>query len=122
MSRPADGRHGDAALLPGVDLAAFAVAFATRLRRRGVPVDVTRTDDFVRALTVSPPDSPRRLYWAARVCLVRRPSEIEILDGLFADAAPDPPVRTDPAIAAGGDALVSLPGAGAVQEAGLPWA
>lgn len=122
VSRPADGRHGDAALLPGVDLAAFAVAFAARLRRRGVPVDVTRTEDFIRALTVSPPDSPRRLYWAARVCLVRRPSEIEILDALFADAAPDPLVRSVPTVAADGDALVSLPGAGAEQGGGLPWA
>jgi uncharacterized protein with von Willebrand factor type A (vWA) domain len=124
VSRPADGPRGDAALLPGVDLAAFAVAFAVRLRRRGVPVDITSAGDFVRALTVSPPDSPRRLYWAARVCLVRRPSEIEILDALFADAAPDPHARSELADATAGDddAPAFPPRAGARREGGLPWA
>jgi uncharacterized protein with von Willebrand factor type A (vWA) domain len=127
VSRPAEARHADGAPLPGVDLAAFAVAFAARLQERGVPVDITRTGDFIRALTVSPPDSPRRLYWAARVCLVRRPSEIEILDAMFADASPDPQERSESAVTAGGgrdDALIPLPRVGANDrhDDGLPWA
>ena len=35
-------------LLRGVDRAAFAVAFATRLRSRGLPVGFTPVEDFVR--------------------------------------------------------------------------
>jgi uncharacterized protein with von Willebrand factor type A (vWA) domain len=124
-------RPGSAALLlPGVDHAAFAVALAVRLRRRGVPVGLTGIEDFIRALAVSPPDSPSRLYWAARVSLVRRRSEIETFDAVFAsvfggapafDPRPRQTARTE--TAGGGDAFAPVRASSADRphDAGLPW-
>jgi uncharacterized protein with von Willebrand factor type A (vWA) domain len=48
----AAGRRG---FLRGIDRAAFAVALTKRLRAAGVPVDLTATESFVRALAVLPP-------------------------------------------------------------------
>ncbi|GAA3845733.1 VWA domain-containing protein [Sphaerisporangium flaviroseum] len=118
-----------AALPPGVDRAAFAVALAARLRRHGVPVGLTGIEDFVRALEASPPDSPSRLYWAARISLVRRRSEIDVFDEVFAAVFGGPRAGTDPrrrpaaAVAAGDDAFASLPvpSAEPEQDGGLPW-
>jgi uncharacterized protein with von Willebrand factor type A (vWA) domain len=115
------------ALLAGVDRAAFATALATRLRARGVPVG--GTDDFVRALGVTPPDSRSALYWTARITLVRRQADLAVFDAVFAAvfdrAGPEPdrrrpPTRRDPA----GDTLVRVPaGTGDPGPAGgLPWA
>jgi uncharacterized protein with von Willebrand factor type A (vWA) domain len=119
------------ALLPGVDRAAFAVAFASRLRQRGLPVDFTRIDDLVRALAVSPPGSLPRLYWTARISLVRRASEIEVFDAVFAAVfgggvpGRDPHMlRKPPAASATVDAFAGL-GRSSIEDrndAGLPWA
>ena len=88
-------------------------------------------EDFIRALAVSPPDSPSRLYWAARLSLVRRHPEIEIFDEVFAavfggagaafDPRPRPPARAE--TAGGDDAFAPLrgPSDGREHEAGLPW-
>jgi uncharacterized protein len=70
-------------LLPGVDRASFATAFAILLRRYGVPVGLTGIEDFARALVVSPPDSMSRLYWDARIALVRQHSELAAFDAVF---------------------------------------
>ena len=51
VARPTDPAP---ALLRGVDRAAFAVAFAERLRAAGVPVGLTAVEDFTRALGVAP--------------------------------------------------------------------
>lgn len=121
-----------AALLRGVDRAAFAVALATRLRSRGVPVGFPAVDDFVRALAVLPPDSRSRLYWVARISFVRRRSEIATFDAVFAaafDAAVleiDPNARRKPLPGPAGEdeRLVSVPGNAPEGEpgSGLPWA
>jgi uncharacterized protein with von Willebrand factor type A (vWA) domain len=118
-------------LLRGVDRAAFATAFAVRLREHGVPVGLTGIEDFARALGVSPPDSMSRLYWAARIALVRQRSELATFDAVFeavfarADFSMDP--HTGQAQGPGpmrDDALVSVPKASAdpAQGDGLPWA
>ncbi|MCI3241875.1 vWA domain-containing protein [Streptomyces spinosisporus] len=77
-------------LLPAVDRAAFAVAFATRLRQRGVAVGLTAAQDFVRALVAVPPLSRTALYWSARVTLVRRRPDLarfdEVFDAVFGEA------------------------------------
>jgi len=78
-----DGRLRPPLLLRGVDRAAFASAFAVRLRHHGVPVGLTGIEDFSRALAVTPPDSMSRLYWAARIALVRQRSELAAFDAVF---------------------------------------
>src|ERR1019366_6935542 len=70
-------------LLRGVDRASFATAFAVRLRKHGVPVGLTGVADFTRALGASPPESMSRLYWAARIALVRQQSELAAFDTVF---------------------------------------
>ncbi|MGW3787284.1 vWA domain-containing protein [Micromonospora chokoriensis] len=78
-------------VLRGVDRAAFAVAFAGRLRRAGVAAGLTDVDDFVRALAASPPDSMSSLYWTARISLVRRHTDLAAFDRVFAAIFADPP-------------------------------
>ncbi|HEY2042267.1 MAG TPA: VWA domain-containing protein [Jatrophihabitans sp.] len=119
------------ALLRGIDRAAFAVALATRLRSRGVPVDFTAVDDFVRALEATPPDSRSRLYWAARISLVRKHSELAAFDAVFAavfDAAVlemDPNARRKPMSGPTGedDSYTSVPRQNSEDQpgTGLPW-
>jgi uncharacterized protein with von Willebrand factor type A (vWA) domain len=70
-------------LLRGVDRASFATAFAALLRQHGVPVGLTGIEDFTGALAASPPDSMSRLYWAARISLVRKHAELAIFDAVF---------------------------------------
>ncbi|WP_248963640.1 VWA domain-containing protein [Sphaerisporangium perillae] len=117
-----------APLLRSVDRAAFAV----RLRRRGVPVGFTGIEDLVRALAVCPPDSLPRLYWTARISLVRQRSDIGVFDAVFAavfGAVPPelgPHARRGPRrTAAGGDddAFASMPAPSAAEQhgGGLPW-
>lgn len=119
------------ALLRGVDRAAFAVALATRLRARGVSVGATAVEDFVRALAASPPDSQSRLYWTARVTLVRRHSELAAFDAVFAAVFSDafldmdPNARRTPLASTFGedDSFVAVEGTSPDEEsgAGLPW-
>ncbi|HEU5265811.1 MAG TPA: VWA domain-containing protein, partial [Jatrophihabitans sp.] len=119
-------------VLRGVDRAGFAVAFASRLRAAGVHVGFTAIDDFVRALSAAPPPSRDRLYWTARVCLVRRHTDLPGFDAVFAavfaDAvlALDPNTRRSPPDRrpGSGDVNARVPrgrGAG-TADSGLPWA
>lgn len=100
--------------------------FAARLRQCGVPVGFPCIEDFVRALGVYPPDSKSALYWIARVSLVRRQSEIEAFDRMFAAAFDDAILALDSNARRGsiGENDVALPmfGAGQQDGGGLPWA
>ncbi|MET8153644.1 VWA domain-containing protein [Actinoplanes sp. NPDC049668] len=110
--------------LRGVDRAAFAVGLAGRLRRAGVPCGLTDVDDFVRALGACPPHSRDRLYWTARVSLVRRQADLAAFERVFAGVFDDAPAvaeRRGPAPR--GESFVSLPADhGAPDSGGLPWA
>ncbi|WP_411282879.1 vWA domain-containing protein [Lapillicoccus sp.] len=122
-------------LLRGVDRAAFAAALAARLRSEGVPVGLSALEDLARALSVVPPDSRPRLYWAARITLVRRQPDLAAFDAVFAAVFADamPPVgsrrgdnRTPPKLAED-ESLVAVPRgfdeSGEPQGTlGLPWA
>ena len=115
-----------------VDRAALAVAFADRLRRHGIPVGVTAIESFVRALAASPPASTSRLYWAARLTLVRHRTEIEIFDAVFkavfgdATLGADPHARRRPASLPPPPTgtFASVPGPASTRQdgGGLPWA
>ncbi|MFJ9543192.1 VWA domain-containing protein [Streptomyces sp. NPDC101225] len=123
-------------LLPAVDRAAFCVAFADRLRRHGVAVELTATQDFVRALVAVAPMSRTQLYWAARITLVRRRPDLarfdEVFEAVFGEAllSVDPHARRDGARSGprGVDARPPAPGepydvSGASGDrSGLPWA
>lgn len=77
-----------------MDRAAFATALVRRLRERGVPVGMTAMADFTGALWACPPETRQRLYWAARITLVRRQGELaafdRVFEEVFGDLAPDP--------------------------------
>ena len=129
---PASSSGSASPLLRGVDRAAFAVALATRLRARGVPVGFTAIDDVVRALAAVPPDTLSRLYWTTRVTLVRRQSDLAAFDAVFAAVFSDNVHQVDPharrgsraGLEAGGDALMPMPARRAEPASGLrlPWA
>ena len=92
---------------------------------------LTGIEDFVGALVATPPDSMSRLYWVARIALVRRQSELAafeaVFKAVFADAAfaLDPDARRAQGQSPMGEAAhVSLPkaAAGPAEGDGLPWA
>ena len=127
-----NGKSATALLLRGVDRAAFAAALADRLRRHGVPVGFSCIEDFVRAISARPPDSLSALYWAARVTLVRRQSEIAVFDAVFrmvfeaATLSLDPHARRHTLGGKSGAEDVFAPAAAAavdqIDGGGLPWA
>lgn len=116
-----------------MDRAAFAVALSSRLRRAGMPVDLTATATMVDAFRIALPRSRHQLYWVCRIALVRRHDEVAIFDrvfeAVFADAVLDmdpharrrplaaPPARPD-------DAYHGLPSGRAAEgpSTDLPWA
>jgi uncharacterized protein with von Willebrand factor type A (vWA) domain len=113
-------------VLPGVDRAAFATALATQLRRRGVQVGFTMAEDFVRALGALPPYDKGELYWAARITLIRRQTDLAMFDAVFEAVFSDAEFELDPYSrrSAGRGTLSSVPQQQAAEEAGsgLPWA
>lgn len=122
---------GPGGLLRGADRAAFAIALVEALRARGVPVGLTAAAAFVEALRAHPPDTRSRLYWAARITLVRRESELAAFDALFAEVfdavlAADPNARRTglPGRGADDEQFAPVGGRGEQDEtgAGLPWA
>ncbi|GAA4477418.1 VWA domain-containing protein [Rhodococcus olei] len=82
----------DPPLARAIDLAAFATAMNARLRAAGIAVTEGGAAEFARALVVLPPTSTSRLYWAARLTLVRRQADLAVFDrvfsAVFAGAAP----------------------------------
>ncbi|MFD5747672.1 VWA domain-containing protein [Streptomyces sp. NPDC127033] len=83
-------------LLRGTDRAAFAVAFAERLRARGLTVGFTAVEDFVRALDGARPRTRTPLYWTARITLVRRHSDLAVFDAVFDAVFGDAVLGVDP--------------------------
>ena len=105
-------------LLPGVDLAAFAVALVARVRAAGVAVAASGPAGFVAALRHLRPRSRTELYWAARLTLVNRVEDLAAFDAafdaLFGDTGVglEPPARSSRSIGAGsGAALTGAAGA-----------
>lgn len=94
MPQPESSSESRPRLLRAVDVAAFVTALVARLRTAGVPVDMTGAEAFARGLRV--PDgagfphgtghgSPRsRLYWIARVTLIRNKDDLAAFDAVFA--------------------------------------
>jgi uncharacterized protein with von Willebrand factor type A (vWA) domain len=114
-----------------VDRAAFAVSLAVRLQRAGVSVGFTGMGALVRAMDIVPPDSQSSLYWAARICLVQRQSDLASFDAVFAAVFDDiglgldPHARRQPLPPVGNeDMLASISGEPSFEEegSGLPWA
>ncbi|WP_433605559.1 vWA domain-containing protein [Prescottella agglutinans] len=91
-----------AALLRGVDLAAFAVALVTRARAAGVAVSASGATRFTEALRVLPPTGRSRLYWTARITLLGRRGDLERFDAVFASVFDDAVLPLDPAARATG--------------------
>lgn len=145
MSSPTPGGPAAAsgptgpALLVGADRAAFVAALVDRLRRAGLTVSVASAGALARALTaIAAGPAPamitdrRRLYWIARVTLVRDRDGLVIFDEVFRAVFDDAVFSLDPAAmrnaadrqqdqvnrpvpgehAAGDDA----------EDTGLPWA
>jgi uncharacterized protein with von Willebrand factor type A (vWA) domain len=120
------------ALLRGVDRAAFAVAFAVRLRERRIAVDFSGIETFTRALAVARPGTLAELYWVARISLVRRERDLADFDQVFAAVFDDVVLRLDPNARRGPaprteDSWAPLPSADAEgldeeEGGGLPWA
>ncbi len=79
-----------------MDRAAFATAFAVRLRRHGLTVGSPAVETFTKALAACAPDSITRLYWSARISLVNRHSEIGIFDTVFAQVFGEATLAVDP--------------------------
>lgn len=125
-------RWGSAApgVLRGVDRAALAVSLADRLRRAGMPVDLTAVGDLLGALREHTPADRAELYWVTRITLVRRHEDLGTFDAVFAavfaDAVlpMDPHARRRPLPAGRPDdryAPVPRPDAESDQGNGLPW-
>ena len=125
---------GAPAILRGIDRASFAVALAARLSARGVVVGATAIGDFVRALEAAPPDARSRLYWTARITLVRRHADLAAFDAVFAAVFNDAVLDIDPharrsplATPMAGpedDSYASVPGPASADDetgSGLPW-
>ncbi|MET0127860.1 MAG: hypothetical protein ABW249_04680, partial [Solirubrobacterales bacterium] len=67
-----------------LDLAPLAGSFGQRLRAAGVPVTSERSAAFARALTLTRPQSRRRLYWTARSVFVQDRAHAAAFDAVFA--------------------------------------
>jgi hypothetical protein len=57
--------------------------FLRSLRESGVGATASKQEDFLRALTVSPPSSLEGLYWTARVTLVMTIEDVPVFDAVF---------------------------------------
>ena len=66
-----------------LDLPPLAGTLGRRLRAAGVPVTPERSAAFARALTLTRPDSRRRLYWTARSVFVTDRSQARAFDEVF---------------------------------------
>ena len=80
----------------GVDRAAFAVSLSARLQQAGVSVGFTGMGALGACHGVVPPDSRPALYWAARICLVQRQSDLASFDAVFAAIFDESGLGLDP--------------------------
>jgi hypothetical protein len=119
-------------MLPGTDLAAFAVALAVRLRRAGILVGFTAIESFTRAVATCRPTSRSGLYWVGRTTLVQRWADLgtydAVFEAVFSDAVVplDPNARRRPTAQRAGEeeswAPLPAPDAPDAAGEGLPWA
>jgi uncharacterized protein len=119
------------ALLRGIDRAAFSTAFSLRLRDAGIAVGFSSMAAFTRALSACAPVSLSRLYWTARISLVRRMADLELFDAVFAAVFDDAVLSLDPnarrgplaSAAPNADAHSAVPTTtdSLADGAGLPW-
>jgi hypothetical protein len=119
-------------LFAGVDRAAFAAAFAQRLRRVGLDAPLSATERFTAGLSVAEPLDRGDLYWLARISFVTRHEQIPLFDSVFAAVFDEPsllpPTRrgAPPPMQRSEDAqLHGVQSRGPDQAeagAGLPWA
>jgi len=107
------------------------VSLSVRLQQAGVPVGFTGMGALVRAMDIVPPHSRSSLYWATRICLVHRQSDLATFDALFAAVFEeigvhlDPHARRQPLSSADNeDMLASISGQPSSEDegSGLPWA
>ena len=118
-------------LLRGADRAVLVVALAERLRARGVPVTMTAMRAFADALAAAPPAQVPRLYWLARLTLVKRAHDLETFDRVFHAAFAEAVLEADPQARRTGvdpppapeDAAVPVPGHRGAEDGsgGMPW-
>jgi uncharacterized protein len=80
-----------------LDLPATVGAFARRLHEGGVPVTVSQSQAFARALTLVAPVSRRRLYCTARAVFVSDPGQVRAFDRVFAEVFGTTPTTETPA-------------------------
>lgn len=99
-----------AVLAPRIETAALAAAFATVLRRSGIPTSADRAAWLAEALTIVPPASRDRLYWTCRTVFVTSKDQVPVFDAVFAavfdgmldpadnrgDTSGPPPVGSEP--------------------------
>ncbi|MFV1989680.1 MAG: CoxE, partial [Acidimicrobiales bacterium] len=120
-----------AVLLRGVDRAAFAVSFSAKLRAASVPVSLSRTESFTRALEVCEPRRLSRLYWTARTTLICDQRYLGVFDEVFTAVFNDAVIPLDPharrqssgSTSSNDDSLVRVQtGTNSMQDSeGLPW-
>lgn len=67
-----------------VETATLVAAFATTLRRTGIPTSADRAAWLAEALRIVPPSSRDRLYWTCRTVFVTSKDQIPIFDSVFA--------------------------------------
>lgn len=122
-------------ILAPVDRAAFAAGFTERLRTAGIRVGQADAAVLGRALGAVPPDAlsdRRRLYWIARITLVRNHSDLATFDKVFAAVFDDAVFSLDPVALRGSTSApraeqeMAVPGPHAdddeADSGGLPWA
>jgi hypothetical protein len=116
----------------GIDLAAFTVGLAVRLRGAGVVVGFTAIESFTRGVAAFRPTSRTALYWLGRTTLVNRWADLETFDAVF-DAVcggavlpldPNARRRSVPTTGEDDGTWALLPGPDVPDGAGegLPWA
>lgn len=88
-----ENRARDDARAFTVDAAALVVAFATALRRAGIPSTPDRSAWLVDALHLVPPRTRSELYWTCRAVFVTSQQQLARFDAVFEavfDGAADP--------------------------------
>jgi uncharacterized protein len=113
-----------------LDRAAFAAALLDRLRAAGVASGLSSAEAFAEGLRVVRPDSTSRLYWTARITLVRRHTDLAAFDAVFDAVFADAVMPLDPharrrGVSGGSEDDAFAPARSAARDAptdeGLPW-